>query len=91
MVSEGSSLHVAMNRADVFPLMLVQMVASGELSGELGHMLERAADNQERELAHQISSTMSMLPPLMVVVMGALVCMIVMAILLPIFQQTQFG
>ena len=88
MVSEGSSLNVAMDRADIFPPLLVQMVASGELSGELGDMLGRAADNQERELAHQLSTMMSVLPSVMVVLMGILVGTIVMAVLLPIFEQS---
>ena len=88
MVSEGSSLNVAMDRAEIFPPLLVQMVASGELSGELGDMLGRAAANQERELAHRLSTMMSVLPPVMVVFMGVIVGVIVMAVLLPIFEQS---
>ncbi|MGS2724500.1 type II secretion system inner membrane protein GspF [Porticoccus sp. GXU_MW_L64] len=87
MVSEGSSLNVAMDRAEVFPPLLVQMVASGELSGELGDMLARAADNQERELDYKLAAMMSVLPPAMVVFMGVIVIFIVAAVLLPISEQ----
>ncbi len=85
-VSEGSSLSRAMEHADVFPPMLVQMVASGEAGGNLDEMLERAADNQERELELALNTTMSLLEPLMVVLMGGAVMIIVLAVLLPIFD-----
>ncbi len=85
-VSQGSSLHVAMERADVFPPMLVQMVASGESGGKLDEMLERATDNQERELELSLNTTMSLLEPCMVILMGAAVLLIVLAVLLPIFD-----
>lgn len=88
MVSAGTSLNIAMDRAGIFPPLLVQMVASGELSGELGDMLGRAAANQERELDHQLATMMSVLPSVMVVFMGLLVGFIVMAVLLPIFEQS---
>ncbi|UTW45574.1 type II secretion system inner membrane protein GspF [bacterium SCSIO 12696] len=87
MVAEGSSLNLAMDRAEVFPPLLVQMVASGELSGELGDMLARAAENQERELDYKLSAMMSILPPAMVVFMGLIVAFIVAAVLLPVSQQ----
>jgi general secretion pathway protein F len=85
-VSQGSSLHVAMERADIFPPMLVQMVASGESGGKLDEMLERATDNQERELELSLNTTMSLLEPCMVILMGAAVLLIVLAVLLPIFD-----
>ena len=85
-VAEGSSLHAAMERAGVFPPMLVQMVASGETGGNLGEMLARATDNQERELKLTLNTAMSLLEPLMVVLMGAAVMLIVLAVLMPIFD-----
>jgi general secretion pathway protein F len=85
-VAEGSSLHVAMERAGVFPPMLVQMVASGETGGNLGEMLARATDNQERELKLTLDTAMSLLEPMMVVLMGAAVMLIVLAVLMPIFD-----
>jgi general secretion pathway protein F len=85
-VSEGCSLHLAMERQGVFPPMLVQMVASGETAGNLDEMLARATDNQERELELTLNTTMSLLEPLMVVLMGAAVMLIVLAVLMPIFD-----
>ena len=85
-VQEGSSLHRALRRSGRFPPMMVHMVASGETSGELETMLQRSATNQERELEMTLGAMMSLFEPLMVVVMGALVLTIVLAVLLPIFD-----
>ncbi len=85
-VQEGSSLHRALRENGRFPPMMVHMVASGETSGELETMLQRSATNQERELEMTLGTMMSLLEPLLVVFMGAIVLVIVMAILLPIFD-----
>ena len=86
-VQEGSSLHRALSQAEVFPPMMVHMVASGEASGELETMLARSADNQQRELDMTLSNLMAIFEPLMIIVMAAVVCSIVFAILLPIIEM----
>jgi general secretion pathway protein F len=85
-VQEGSSLSKALSRAGHFPPMMVHMVASGESSGSLEAMLERSANNQERELEMTLGTVMGLFEPLMVVFMGGMVLLIVLAILLPIFD-----
>ncbi len=87
MVQEGSSLHRALAQTQVFPPMMVHMVASGEASGELEAMLLRSAINQERELEMTLGALMAILEPMMVVMMASIVGLIVFAILLPIVQM----
>ncbi len=85
-VKEGSSLNKALSQGAFFPPMMVHMVASGEVSGELEVMLERSAVNQERELEMTLGTVMGLFEPLMVILMGGVVLLIVLAILLPIFD-----
>jgi general secretion pathway protein F len=88
-VQEGSSLARALDKARVFPPLLVQMVASGEANGTLAKQLSYASRNQERELEMTIGTFMGLMEPLTVVFMGGLVFMIMLAILLPIFNLNQ--
>ena len=85
-VQEGSSLSRALSQESFFPPMMIHMVASGEVSGDLEIMLERSALNQERELEMTLGTIMGLFEPAMVVLMGGLVLTIVLAILLPIFD-----
>ena len=82
----GGSLSAALRRAGVFPPLLVYLTASGEASGQLDTMLERAADYLEREFDSFTAAALSLLEPAIIVVMGALVAVIVLSILLPILQ-----
>lgn len=85
-VREGGGLSAAMRRADVFPPILVHMTASGEASGRLEAMMERAADYLEREFGAFTAVMLSFLEPAIIVVMGGVVALIVLSILLPILQ-----
>ena len=82
----GGSLSAAMRRSDVFPPLLTYMAASGEASGRLDEMLERAAEYLEREFDRFTATALSLLEPLIIVVMGGIVASIVLSILLPILQ-----
>jgi len=82
----GGSLSTAMRRSAVFPPLLTYMAASGEASGRLDEMLERAADYLEREFDRFTATALSLLEPIIIVVMGGIVATIVLSILLPILQ-----
>lgn len=88
-VREGSSIQAAMQRSGYFPPMTLHLIASGETSGQLESMLERAAISQEREVETLIGTIMALFEPLLIVLMGVLVLLIVLAILLPIFDLNQ--
>lgn len=88
-VREGASISQSLGRSGLFPPLVVHLIASGESSGQLPDMLERAAANQERELETLISTMLGIMEPLLILVMGAVVLMIVLAILLPIFDLNQ--
>ncbi len=66
--------------------MMTHLIASGEASGRLPEMLERAATAQTREVETRIATLVSLLEPLLILVMGLIVLVIVLAILLPILE-----
>jgi general secretion pathway protein F len=85
-VREGAPIGKSLAARKIFPPMMIHLISSGESSGELEKMLERAASNQEREMDGLLSTMTNLLGPFMVVFMGAVVMFIVIALLLPIFQ-----
>ena len=85
-VRTGGSLSGALRKAGIFPPLLVYLAASGETSGKLDVMLERAADYLEREFDTFTSTALALLEPAIIIVMGAVVALIVLSILLPILQ-----
>jgi general secretion pathway protein F len=88
-VREGASLHTALDKSGYLPPMTIHLIASGESSGKLEEMLERAAINQEREIETLISAIMGLFEPMLILIMGGVVLIIVLAILLPIFNLNQ--
>lgn len=87
-VSEGGSLHRALDQTGYFPPMMLHMIASGETSGELDSMLERTANMQEKALQGKIAAMVGLFEPLMLLFMGAVVLIIVLGIMLPILNMS---
>jgi general secretion pathway protein F len=88
-VREGTGIAAALEKSGYFPPMTVHLIASGEASGKLEEMLERAAVNQEREIETLIAAVLGLFEPLLILLMGGIVLIIVLAILLPIFDLNQ--
>lgn len=85
-VREGAGLAKSLEASKLFPPITVHLIASGEASGKLDEMLDRAADNQEREVETLIAALMGIFEPVLILAMGGIVLLIVLAILLPIFD-----
>jgi general secretion pathway protein F len=88
-VREGAPVNKSLADSGLFPPITLHMIASGEASGRLDDMLNRAAEQQEREVETLVGAVMAALGPGMVLVMGGMVFAIVLAILLPIFDLNQ--
>ena len=88
-VREGESLARALGATKVFPPLMVHLVASGEVSGKLEQMLQRAAQLETQALERRLAVFLTLLEPVMILVMGAVVLLIVLAILLPIIEINQ--
>lgn len=90
-VREGANISLALRQTTYFPPMSIHLIASGESSGQLENMLERAANNQDAEITRLIETSLALFEPAIILVMGAIVLFIVLAVLLPIFQLDQFN
>ena len=88
-VREGMPLARALAATRAFPPVLVHLTASGEGSGALAPMLERAAADLEREAERRLQWIAALVQPLMIVAMGAIVLVLVLAIMLPIVSMNQ--
>jgi general secretion pathway protein F len=88
-VREGASLSRALAVSGLFPPILIHLIGSGESSGRLDNMLERAARQQEQEISSYTSVLTALLEPILILTMGGVVLTIVLAILMPIIEMNQ--
>lgn len=89
-VREGAAIYLALKQTTYFSPMAVHMIASGEASSQLENMLERVAKTQEDEILRMIEVALALFEPAIILIMGAIVLFIVLAVLLPIFQLNEF-
>ncbi len=88
-VREGTAFSRALGESGLFPPVALRLIASGERSGELPRMLAEAAAQQQRELDRWLAALTAVLGPAVILLVGAMVLFIVLAILLPIFSLNQ--
>lgn len=88
-INKGKSMAAALSGSAWFPPMFVQMAAVGEASGQLEEMLAKVAAASERDVESAVLGMTSLIEPMMIVAMGAVVGFIVLSILLPIFEMNQ--
>jgi len=88
-VRSGQDLSGPLRRAEVFPPMLTHMVSLGERSGQLEKMLLKVADTYDEDVDTTVNTLVGLLEPAMIIIMGAIVGFIVLAVLLPIFNMSQ--
>ena len=88
-VREGVTLSRSLASERVFPPLLVHLVANGEQSGQLPAMLARAAREQEDDVERRLTWLAALVQPLLIVVMGAIVLVLVLAVMLPIVSMNQ--
>jgi len=88
-IGEGQSLADPLRKSGMFPPLVTHMIAVGEKSGDLEPMLAKVSEAYDNEVEAIISTLTALLTPVMILVMGAIIGFIVMAILLPIFELSQ--
>jgi len=88
-IRQGHGMGHTLEQSHLFPPLLIEMIKVGERSGELERMLERVADNYEREVENSLRQMTTMIEPLMTLVMAGMILFMMLAVLLPIFQLNQ--
>ncbi|MBD2300268.1 type II secretion system F family protein [Nostoc sp. FACHB-87] len=85
-VQQGGMISLALQKANVFPAMAIQMISIGEETGELDGMLMKVADFYEDEVEQAVKALTSVLEPIMILVLGSMVGTILMSMYLPLFK-----
>ena len=85
----GDSLAAPLKKLGIFPNTVVQMISVGEATGKLDEMLLKVADIEERHMRARTKTMVSLLGPALILIVGALVGFMVIALLLPIFKMSR--
>ena len=88
-VKEGTAINVALKKTTFLRPMALHLIASGEKSGQLASMMERAANHLDNEVKQLIDTALTLLEPMIILLMGGVVLFIVLSTLLPIFSMEQ--
>ena len=88
-IREGAPIGTSLGQGGYFPPLCIHLINSGEASGRLEDMLNKAASQQEREMDGLIATLLNILEPGMIILMGVMVLSMVMALLLPIFEMNK--
>jgi len=86
MIRDGFAISIALKKVKVFPSTMVQLVATGEETGEMDQLLERASYFYEKQVEAVVERLTSLIQPLMIMLLGIVVIIIVISIYLPIFN-----
>lgn len=86
-VREGSEMHQAMTKHQLFPDMIVQMVAIGEQAGQVDVMMEKVSDYYEKETSYMIKNLSTLIEPILLLVMGVVVGFLALAIYMPMWDM----
>src|SRR4029079_9305482 len=86
-VGEGKTIYASLQKTGYFSSLSNQLIASGESSGQLEAMLEKAASFQEQQTAQKLSTALALFEPILILSMGLIVLFIVLAVLIPIFDM----
>ncbi|MDD9945449.1 MAG: type II secretion system inner membrane protein GspF [Myxococcales bacterium] len=89
-IREGESIAAPLKRSERFPPIVTHMIAIGERSGELEQMLEHVASAYDRQVTTRLAAVTSLLEPLVIVTMGAVIASIALSILMPLMQINEF-
>jgi type IV pilus assembly protein PilC len=85
-VKGGIPLSTPLKQTELFPPIVSQMLLVGEQTGEIDNMLSRLADYFDEEVDNQVKSITSIIEPFIIVIMGGVVCLLLVAIMLPIYS-----
>lgn len=88
-VKQGRKITQSLQKTDLLPHAVVQMIGAGEESGKLGEVLDEISEFYAKQLRDAVKAVTSMIEPIMIVIMGSIVGFIAMAIILPIFKMSQ--